>query len=301
MGAQQTISVSELRANLFDEIRNALGLPRGKFWRAVVAPFFWLPVERFSQFGAAFDAEVANFGFGVATKNALATLVHKVEVMGVEKIPQNGPLLIASNHPGTYDGLAIAAQLQREDVKIVVSRIPFIQNLKTAKRHFIFSGKEVHQRMLVIRDAIDYLKKGGAVLIFPSGHIDPEPAFMAGAIQELESWSRSLEIFVRKVPEAAVQVAIVSNVLLQRYTNNLLTKLRTQRIPRQRIAEFMQVISQMVFNKKFDNTPKVTFDNPFTLQDLGMHKDRLEEFLPHVVERAKKLMKEHIQTESAHG
>ena len=110
-----------------------------------------------------------------------------MEVHGGDNVPKRGPLLVVSNHPGTYDAVAIAAHLSRDDVKIVSSDIPFIQTMRNANRHFLFTTRDTYKRMIVIKRAIRHLKSGGAILIFPSGHIDPEPAFMPDAMKELET------------------------------------------------------------------------------------------------------------------
>lgn len=293
MVTYQAVSISELRRSILDEIVKAVGLPRSKFWRNVFTPLFWLPADRFSRFGAFFDEAVAKFGFHQAVNRALSFLVDKVEVSGIENIPKSGPLLVVSNHPGTYDGLAITAQIPRDDVKIVASQIPFIQNLKIASRHFIFSTLDTYVRMLVIKNAVEHLKNRGALLIFPSGHIDPEPAFMPHALAELNTWSRSVEIFVRKVPDVTIQVVIVSNVLLQRYMQKPLTRLRSKRINRQRIAEFLQIISQMVLRKKFNNIPRITFAEPFQIDKKGKNNNP-HMALERAIALAKNLMRHHI-------
>ena len=147
--------------------------------------------------------------------------------------------------------------------------------------------------MIVIKRAIRHLKNGGAILIFPSGHIDPEPAFMPGAMKELETWSRVVEIFLSKVPETNIQVAIVSNVLSRKYLKNLLTRLRKHWRDRQRIAEFIQVINQMVFRRKFHNIPKITFGEVFGLKDIS-ENGNTKALLPYVISRAKEMMALHI-------
>ena len=213
METNQFILVHELRQSITDEIIKSVGLPRTPFWRKIFSPISWLPTDRFSRFGSKFDAIVAKSGFNKAIQNAQSYFVGDGEVYGKGDIPKNGPSLIVSNHPGTYDVVVIAAQLIRDDVKIVLSRIPFIQKMKNANRHFLFATRDTYKRMIVTKRAIRHLKSGGAILIFPSEHIDPELVFYPKAMQELETWSHVLEIFLSKVPETTIQVAIVSKVL----------------------------------------------------------------------------------------
>jgi len=294
METDQYISINELRLSLIDEIIKSVGLPRTPFWRKVFSPIFWLPTDRFSRFGSSFDALVAKSGFNKAIKNALTFFVGDVEVHGVNNIPKTGPLLVVSNHPGTYDSVVIAAHLPRDDVKIVSSDIPFIQKMRNANRHFLFTTRDTYKRMIVIKRAIRHLKSGGAILIFPSGHIDPEPAFMPEAMKELETWSRVVEIFINKVPETNIQVAIVSNVLSMKYLKNPLTRLRKHWRDRQRIAEFLQVINQLVFRRKFHDIPKITFAEAFGLKDINENDDT-KTAMPYVIARAKEMMALHVQ------
>ncbi len=296
MKTDQFISVNELRKSLIDEIIKSVGLPRTPFWRKIFSPIFWLPTDRFSRFGSKFDKLVAKSGFHKAIKNALTFFVGDVEVQGGNHIPKNGPLLVVSNHPGTYDAVAIAAQLPRDDIKIVSSGIPFIQKMRNANRHFLFATRDIYKRMIVIKRAIRHLKAGGAILIFPSGHIDPEPAFMPEAMKELETWSRVVEIFLSRVPETYIQVVIVSNVLSPKYMKNPLIRLRKHWRDRQRIAEFLQVINQLIFRRKFHDIPRVTFAEAFGLKDLR-EGGRRKALMPYVIARAKELMALHTRAD----
>ena len=293
METDQYTSVHELRQSLIDEIIKSVGLPRTPFWQKIFSPIFWLPTDRFSRFGSKFDALVAKSGFNKAIQNALAFFVGDVEVHGKDNIPKNGPLLVVSNHPGTYDAVMITAQLPRDDVKIVSSGIPFIQKMKNANSHFLFATRDTYKRMVVIKRAIRHLKSGGAILIFPSGHIDPEPAFIPKAMQELETWSRVVEIFLSKVPETTIQVAIVSNVLSQKHFKNPLTRLRKHWRDRQRIAEFIQVINQLIFRRKFYDVPKITFAKAFGMQEISKSGE-MKVIMPYVIARAKETMTHHI-------
>ena len=296
MEVDQYVSINELRLSLIDEIIKSVGLPRTPFWRKVFSPIFWLPTDRFSRFGSNFDEMVAKSGFNKAIKYALTFLVGDMEVHGAKNIPKKGPLLVVSNHPGTYDSVTVVAQIPRDDVKIVSSDIPFIQKMRNANRHFLFTTRDTYKRMIVIKRAIRHLKSGGAIFIFPSGHIDPDPAFMPGAMKELDTWSRVVEIFISKVPETNIQVAIVSKMLSPKYLKNLLTRLRKHWRDRQRIAEFIQVLNQLAFRKKFHDIPKVTFAEAFGLKDIS-EDGSTKMLMPYVIARAKELMALHIPTD----
>jgi len=297
MVTYQYTSETDLRKALLDEIVRAVGLPITNFWRKTVELLFWVPINRFSKLGAYFDKMVYQHGFSKAVDISLKLLVSDIEILNDMDVPKTGPLLVISNHPGTYDALCLAAKLPRDDVKIVSSNIPFLKIMKNANDHFLFTSVDNYVRMLVIRNAIRHLEKGGAVIMFPSAHMDPEPAFMPGAMEALDEWSRSIEIFVRKVPETVVQVAVVSRVLIPKYLANPITRVRKGRRERQRIAEFLQVVNQMIYKKKFNQVPLVSFAQPFSLEQISAEKD-ISKLLPYSIARAKELMYDHLPEQS---
>jgi len=186
----QYTSETELRKALLDEIVRAVGLPISNFWRKFVEMAFWLPISRFSKLGSYFDQMVYQYGFSKAVDISLKLLVNDIATIGEIKAPVTGPLLVVSNHPGTYDALCLASKLPRDDVKIVSSNISFLKKMKNVNDHFLFASVDSYVRMLVIRNAIRHLGKGGAVIIFPSAHMDPEPSCMPGAMEALNEWSK---------------------------------------------------------------------------------------------------------------
>jgi hypothetical protein len=163
-----------------------------------------VPAHRFATTACTFDRYVAEYGFHEAALRILSVFARRFQASNVENVPREGPLLITSNHPGTCDSLVIAANIPRPDLKIVATGIPFIQNLRNAADHLIYCTLDVHERMMVIRSAIRHLKDGGAVLIFPTGRIDPDPALSSDALDDLGKWSPSIELILRHVPDTHV-------------------------------------------------------------------------------------------------
>jgi hypothetical protein len=264
----QSKLIPKLQETILDEIFKALGMPPETWFSKLLEPLVWIPAHRFAELGAKFDEYVARTNFSEASRWVLPRFVQNIEVKEAENIPPEGPLLIAANHPGTYDVLAIAASLPRPDLKIIASARPFIVGLPSTARHLIYTTLNSHERMTVIRAAIRHLKENGALLIFPGGNIEPDPAILPGAEESLASWSPSLEIMLRRVPQTRVLVAIVSGVLAPECLRSPLTRLHHQLRDRQRVAEFIQVIQQMLFGQKFELTPKIIFGKLFTTSDL---------------------------------
>jgi hypothetical protein len=104
------------------------------------------------------------------------------------------------------------------------------------------------------------LKDDGAILIFPRGSIEPDPAWMPHPDSEFSHWSRSLEIFLKHVPPTRVLVTMVSGVISTRAMHHPITWFRSTRVDRQRLAFMYQLIRQMIAGRElFGLTPRVTF------------------------------------------
>jgi hypothetical protein len=255
-----------LKRALFDFLRLPSNGPAGWIlWSA-----FDLPANRFSREALCFDTAVGQKGFAAAAEQLLARFVPRIEITGQGCIPEHGPLLIASNHPGTFDALAIASALPRDDLRVVAGGHPFLRALPFTSKHLIFSGRDVRAKMTAARAAIRHLREGGALLIFPSGTVDPDPACLPdAAVAALQIWSSSLELLLRAVPQTWIQVAALSGFLARESWHHPLTRLRRTRLERQMIAEVLQAIGHLIFNCKFSNVPRVTFSNPVAASTLA--------------------------------
>ncbi|MFN2119247.1 MAG: hypothetical protein ACK2T0_02510, partial [Anaerolineales bacterium] len=149
-------------------------------------------------------------------------------------------------------------------------------------------GAILQERMMAARAAITHLKNGGALLLFARGSIDPDPAFMQHADEELGRWSRSLETFLHSVPSTQVVTSIVSHVLDPAYMHHPLTWLRRRRADRQRLAMMIQVIQQML-GKRVDIVPHVSFGEMIAVDDSSANR-RLES----IVQSASALLSSHM-------
>jgi len=259
----------QIRQDITFEIFRAAKVPDIKWLRNTISPIVRKPVNNFSKLIVEFDASIKEIGFVHASNQLLKNLTGEVVATGQEFIPATGPLIIASNHPGTYDGLAIISHLPRNDFRLIVSGIPFFQNLPNASKNLIFATHDISDRMDVIRKSVRHLQGGGALLIFPSGRLDPDPSIYSKAGEGLKKWSRSIEVFINKVPDAQLVLTIVSGVLSREYINHPLIKLFNNDHEQRRIMEFMQVIKQMAMGKPVELHPKITFAKPISHTNLA--------------------------------
>ncbi len=286
--------VASLRRTITEEVFKAFGLsPRGWLPR-LLTPLVWLPAHRFAQLAITFEEQVSVHGFRQASRWLLTRFIEGIHVEGENDIPREEALLVLSNHPGAYDAVAIAAHLPRNDLKIVITGIPFTYTLPPATaRHLIHATREPQQRMTVLRQMVRWLQEGHSVLIFPSGGIDPDPAVVAGASQALENWSPSVEFLLRQVPKTQVLVTAVSGVLHRAYVRSPLVRLRKARRDRQRIAEFLQVMYQMISGSRLGLRPWLTFAPPLHPTEIDRGKNQELRFLPSILAQARQLLEAH--------
>ena len=281
-----------LRSSILDDLFKDLDSSH-RWIRKVLEILVWVPVDRFASISARFDATVAREGFRAAMRELLGDLVREVRYTGREHIPADGPLLIVSNHPGSYDSLAIAAGLPRDDLKIIASGFPLLRRLPNARRHLIFTDPQGCSNVSAARAAIRHLESNGALLIFPSGRVEPDPAVLPGALEALRAWSPSVELFLRRVPQTRTQIVVVSGVLAPVFLRNPLIKLWEGLRDPQAIAEVTQVIVQMVLSKWVQLTPQITFDLPSTVDELLREGQGLYQSL---VDRAHHLLADYLAT-----
>jgi hypothetical protein len=257
-----------LRDMLVEEVLKVFGASRrsliGRGITAAVRP----AARHLAELATQFEARVDLGGLPAASRWLLPRFVRSVDVQGFENIPAHGPLLVTANHPGSVDGLIIAAQLPRPDLKIVLADLPFFLNLRVLKQRLIYVSRDTYQRLTPVRAAIRHLKAGGSVLIFPGGTIEPDPAILPGMEAAIERWSESIDLILRLVPDTQVLVGMVSGVLSPSILRNPITRLRDNLKDRQRIAEIIQTVQQLLLPIKPSVHPRLNFSSPFTLEDI---------------------------------
>jgi len=266
--SEKTAQYAQLQQTITDEFFRIAGFsPRG-FLRRLFGPLLWLPTRKFAKLGVDFDNQVAEYGMGETSRRFLQHWANVSQAHGAEKIPKEGPLIITSNHPGTFDAFSVMSNMQRDDFKLIISGVPVVRSLPAAGKYLIYTTSDPHGRMNVVRTATRHVREGGCLMLFPTGILDPDPEIMPGAYEALGNWSRSIELILRRAPEALVQVAIVSGVLPPGALNTPVARLAKENWKKQRLAEFTLVARHLATNKTFDVEPKVSFGTPVTVDQL---------------------------------
>lgn len=296
MDASPRPPVSEIRLlsdALILEIVNAIGLPKTERVSRLFRPLFHKPADRLAVMGATADRMIATDGFPAAAAWMLDHWCSRVSAHGTQTIPPAGPLLVISNHAGSYDTFVITAQLRRQDLKLIASDVPFLKNLPHASEHLIFLSEDTRDRMTAARAGMRHLKAGGALLLYGTGLIDPDPEVYPHPEAWIEKWLPSIDLFLRTVPETNVLLSIVSGVVARRWAHHPITRLMRIDWQQRRLAEFSQVIQQLFFPGRLYLQPHISFSAPIRVDELRQESpgDRL---LPAVIARGKTLLAEHI-------
>lgn len=93
-----------------------------------------------------------------------------MQVEGGENFPKEGPVLVASNHRSNMDPVAIGCSLQREIhfmAKEELFKIPVLSFIVTQWKAFPVK-RGIADRQ-AIRNALDLIKRGAVIGLFPEG------------------------------------------------------------------------------------------------------------------------------------
>ena len=290
---ENATEILTLREALVYELTKALRLSQEGGLGKAMQPLFERATERFAELGLGLDRVVAEQGVAAGAHWVLPRFVKNFTARGVEHIPNEGPLVIAANHPAAYDSLVISAHVERPDYKIIIGNIPFFEHLPHVSQHAIYvpDPNDIHGRMQAIRQAIRHLQGGGVLLIFARGGIEPDPDIMPHADAEFGLWSHSLEIFLKHVPHTQVLVTIISGVIARAAIHHPFTWFRRQRPDRQRLAFMLQMLRQTLAGKElFGLSPRVSFGDLIGLSS----SETSEQVLADITVSAKRLLQSHL-------
>lgn len=125
-----------------------------------------------------------------------------IDVIGQEKMP-DGPVLMVANHQGNFDILSMLGFVEKPAgfvSKIEMRKLPVIRNWMEAMHNVFMDREDKRQSVKAFSMAIDNLKKGHSMIIFPEGTRSKD-------LQLQEFKSGSLRLAVKpKVPVVPVAI-----------------------------------------------------------------------------------------------
>lgn len=250
-----------------DDLVSSFGWQNYPTLARILRFFFRVPAQTFARHTAEYDKTVGDMGIVAGGWNLTRRYDQDLRIVGADRIPESA-FLAVSNHPGMTDTVALFAALNRDDLRIIALDRPFLNSLPHTTSHLFYVYDDPARRMSLVRQVSAHLKKGGAVLTFPAGHIEPDPDIYPGAVESLSDWTDSVGVFIRMAPEAAILPVLVRNVVARKYANHWLLNIKKTKEEKEKLAAALQLLGMVIFNEK-PVTVTVQIGNPIYAEGLG--------------------------------
>lgn len=259
--------LAALTAINLDDLVAAFGWQHSAAASRLLRRVFYAPAHKFAAQILDFDYDVASVGLPKAGQNSLYHFIRDLEIFGHETLPQRGPVLFLSNHPGMTDTLCLFAAIARRDLHVFALDRPFLQSLPNMSRQLFYLNDDPNQRSHAVKHAATHLRGGGAMLTFPAGTIEPDPDVYRGAAESLATWTDSAGVFMRLAPETKIVPVLVRRVLWNKAVKNPLTWIRPAGQERERLGTSLQLLSNLIFNTR-PVTARVQFARPISADEV---------------------------------
>lgn len=189
----------------------------------------------------------------------------KVDIEGIENIPENGGIVFAGNHP--FGGLEALAHVKaihplRPDVKFIVNDI--LLNLRNMKDLFVGVNKHGATSKETARQMNDLFGSGKAVFIYPAGLVSRK---IKGKVQDLE-WKKTF-ISRSKRYDSQVIPVFTGGKQLSRFFYNLSNFRKWLGIKAN--IEMFYLVNEMM--KQKNSTFRVVFGKPISTKTFDRSKN----------------------------
>jgi putative hemolysin len=128
-----------------------------------------------------------------------------IEIEGMDKIPQSGPVIIAMNHPlGGMDAVAFVAatKAHRTDLRFIVNDL--LMNLTNLSGLFVGVNKHGKNDGSVRQQISNAFESDNALVIFPAGLVS---RMVDGKVRDLE-WKKTFITYAKKFDQPIVPIYI---------------------------------------------------------------------------------------------
>lgn len=198
-----------------------------------------IPARRFAEKVRHFDNLAGRDGLRAAGQYILNLFTREVQAEGVAHLPHTGPLIVASNHPGMTDAMALWTSIPRDDLKIIAADRDLLRCLPNIRPHLILMTAG---SIGAFREAKRHLLGGGCLLTFPAGKIEPDPTVRAGATESLRDWSSGTVLLAQRVPGTMLVPAFVQGVISREATQHPLLRYLQDEKDRDWAAATLQIL-----------------------------------------------------------
>ena len=250
-----------------DDLVSSFGWQNSPILSRLLRFFFRNPARTFAQHMVEYDDIVGAHGIVEGAWNLSRRYVKDIRIIGADRIPDSA-FLALSNHPGMTDTVSLFAALNRKDLRIIALDRPFLNALPHTTGQLFYVYDDPNKRMTLVRQVSAHLKKGGAILTFPAGHIEPDPDVYPGAVDSLQAWTDSVGVFIRMAPDAAILPVLARNVVAKKYANHWLLKIKKTKEEKEKLATALQLLGMVMFNEK-PVTVMIQIGKPIYAKDLG--------------------------------
>lgn len=116
----------------------------------------------------------------------------KVEIVGQENVPKEGPVLFVSNHQSNFDIPVLLGCIDKPKgflAKVELSKIPVINSWMHKMKCVFIDRQDIRQSLKAINECVEVLKSGQSVVIFPEGTRSKGPEmgiFKKGSLRPVE-------------------------------------------------------------------------------------------------------------------
>ena len=250
-----------------DDLVASFGWQNSPLLSRLLRIFFRKPAQTFAQHVIEYDDKVGEAGIVEGGWNLTRRYDKDLRIIGADRIPESA-FLALSNHPGMTDTVALFAALNRPDLRIIALDRPFLNALPQTTSHLFYVHDDPAKRMTLVRQVSAHLKKGGAILTFPAGRIEPDPDVYPGAVESLKEWTDSVGVFVRMAPDAAILPVLVRSVVAKKYAHHWLLGIKKTKDEREKLATALQLLGMVIFGEK-PVTVTIQIGKPIYARELG--------------------------------
>jgi 1-acyl-sn-glycerol-3-phosphate acyltransferase len=260
------------------DLSNLTGLSRSRIGRWALDVLLGSRVGRFAGDMAAFDADLTTQGVMEASQALCARYRGQVVAEGIEHVPTDGPVLLVANHPGMFDTLAIYATVPRPDIRALARPQPLLVLISALAPHLLMLPDEGPSRSGGLREVLRTLRTGGSLLLFPAGHLEPEPTLLDrhGKIaalpdEPLGPWSNGVGTLVKLAARQDVPLQVIpttiSGVLSAATWKHFGPLIRLR--PTLRGREDLLAVLQVAFPSLGPTTVRVRYGSPLSAMTLA--------------------------------
>ena len=129
-------------------------------------------LRRHSKYPERYPEKMSWELIGKVLKGLISSGNVRLQVTGLENIPEDGGFMLYGNHQGMFDVVAIGSTCPRPlgaVYKIELQNVPVLKMIYACTKSFGMDREDVRQSLTVIQKVTEEVKGGRSYLIFPEG------------------------------------------------------------------------------------------------------------------------------------